>query len=217
MRALLPACLAFCCFSLAGCNAVNSAHPLYLSDSADDAVDEPAIVGTWMTAGEDTAQLCIQKGDRNTYGLVVSSPTDRTVDSFSFTLVRLDGQLYADMTFQKELKNGTEFDDPLGAIYHHVILKIDLTETDLSYAALDFSAIQDANQHGNAPLNYIDLDGETLLTSSTEDLRRTISLYGDRLFSEGGQFTREDDNDGDNSLPVPCSADPSQAPDPTNK
>jgi hypothetical protein len=216
MRTLLLACLALCSFSMAGCNAVNSAHPLYLSDSAQDAVDEPAIVGTWMTTGEDTTQLCVEKRDRGTYGLVISSPTDKTVELYSFTLVRLDGHLYADMTFQKELTNGTELDVPLGAIYHHVILKIDLTETDLSYAALDLSAIEDANKDGVAPLKSIDVDGEMLLTSSTEELRRTISLYGDRLFSGGDHLTRRDD-DGDDSPPVPCSVDPSQASDSTEE
>ncbi len=194
MRALLIPCVAFCSLVLSGCNVVYSVHPLA---TKDDAVDEPALVGQWTETDDSSHErLCIQKADTNTYTLIVSESDPKSdkeaklVEAYQVTLVRLDDQLFADMVAKGQALNGTDIDPPVGALYHHVIVKLDLTDSDLRYTVLDPGAIREANQQGYAPLSFIEIDDGILLTAPTEELRWTVSHYPDLLFQEGGHYTR---------------------------
>ncbi len=208
MRALLSSILGFCSLALSGCSVVYSVHPL---NTSDDAVDEPAITGTWSN---DDAQLCVQKSDRSAYSLVVS-PKDpksdkgsKLVEAYQVTLVRLDDQLFADVVAKNQAFDGTEIEPPAGAIFHHVIVKLDVTDSDLSYTILDSSAVQEANKQGYASLEYLEVDNGILLTASTEDLRWAVSHHADRLFTDGEHYTRQPDNGAPDSSQAPCSAVP---------
>ena len=202
MRAPLIACLAFCSL-VPGCKSVYSAHPLY---TAEDAVEEPSLVGEWRSDRNPEDGFCIEKGEGATYSLIVSSVDSQTrggeattpghgepekpskvVEAYKIRLVSLDNQLFADMTAGSQLVDGTEVEAPAGAIYHHVIIKLEVIGTDLDYWLLDTDALREANENGYAPLTYVAVDDSVLLTESTEELRWAVSRYADRLFLEQGE------------------------------
>jgi hypothetical protein len=210
MRALLIPCLAFCSLALSGCHVAYSVHPLA---NNEDAVDEPALVGQWAGTDGSNARLCIQKADASTYTMVVSESDPKSdkdpklVEAYQVTLVRLDDQLFADIVAKGQAVNGTDIDPPAGALYHHVIVKLDLTDSDVRYTVLDPAAIREANQQGYAPLGFIEIDDGILLTAPTEELRWAVSHYSDLLFKESDQFTRVTETAADEA-PSPCSAIP---------
>jgi hypothetical protein len=182
----------------------------------EDAVEEHAITGTWKEKADSEYQLCFEKADRNTYNMIVTSSDSKPGDDsksdkepegievYLLTLVRLDNQLFADLVSKEQALNGTKIGLPIGAVSHHMILKLDLTDTDLGYSPLDVRAIREANKQGYAPLSYVEIGGDDiLLTASTEDLRWAVSRYADQLFGEGGHYTRVISADGSSQ---PCHA-----------
>ena len=215
MRALLVPCLAFCSLWLSGCEVVYSVDSL---NNKEDAVEEPAITGTWSPGENSTDRLCIEKSDGNTYNMVITSSDSDSVDDsksakkpqevvvYQLTLVRLDDQLFADMVFKEQALNGTKIEPPAGTIFHHVIVKLNLTDTDLGYSVLDDYAIREAKEQGYAPLSYVEVSDGILLIASTEDLRWSVSHYADRLFKDWDHFRRVSYNGADGSPQKPCNA-----------
>jgi len=220
MRALLISCVACWSLVLSGCKAVYSAHPLHTSD---DLVEEPGLVGQWKSISDGDALLCIQKGDGNFYKMVVSVSDSKDNDesksgadsepnkpktlleSYKVTLVRLEDQLFADMVANGQSVDGTEVDPPAGALHHYVLIKVQLTGDDLSYSLLEPSAVREANEEGYAPLNYLEIDDDILVTASTEELRWAASHFGDRLFKDSEMhYTRVTENDAEGSTPCPA-------------
>ena len=220
MRVLLIPCVAFCSLAVSGCSAVYSAN---LLNTSQDAVEEPALAGRWVSSDNDD-DLCIFKADGNTYTMTVSdkelqtgadvtSPTDaqspksqKLVETFQITLVRLNDQLFADMIASGQLLDNKEIEPQVGAMRHHLLLKLELTDSDLAYSALDKDAIREAGKQGYAPLSYVEIHDDVLLTASTDDLRWSLSHYADRLFGEVGHYTRATDNNPDGSTTSPCNA-----------
>lgn len=203
MRALLLPFIASCSLALSGCSAVYSVHPLYTNE---DAVEEPALEGKWTNNTDKGDEvLCIQKSDGTEYNLVVSSPSARIIVLYKLNLLRLNDQLFADMIFKSQLVDRMEAGVPLGTIFNHVIVKLDVSATDLAYAALDADVIEKQNREGLPPLDYIATDDAMLLTGSTEDLRHYISVYGDRIFTSQGHYQRMNESDGPGTVSVPCS------------
>ena len=105
MRALLLPSLACLSLILSGCSAVNSAHPLYTSE---DAVQEPALVGTWISDDKDMPEFVFQKSDGNAYNMVLTDEESKTVYLYEVHLVRLEDQTFMDIVFRKQTVNGTE-------------------------------------------------------------------------------------------------------------
>jgi hypothetical protein len=79
----------------------------------------------------------------------------------------------------------------VGAIRHHVLLKLELTDSDLAYSAPDKNAIREVANQGYAPLSYAEVHDDFLLTASTEGPALEPSHYADRLFGEVGHYTPE--------------------------
>jgi hypothetical protein len=224
MKALLILCVAFCSLALSGCEVVYSAHPL--NNSEDEAVDDPQLVGHWTPSDQSDGSFCILKADRNTYTMIAVETESKTgidkkpttdsipgkpltlVGTYRISLVRLQDQLFADMVADKMAVNGMEIEPPLGTIYGHVILKLDLNDFDLGLSILDTKAVGNATEQGYAPLSYVEISDGLLLTASTEDLRWSVSRYADRLFVDGGHYARADDNEANNPSPSPCTAIP---------
>lgn len=201
MRALLLACLGVCSLALTGCKAVYTVNPLYTNE---DAVEEPALEGVWTGGDNDHTQLCIQRSDGHAYSLIVSEPDSKITQIFQINLVQLDHQLYADMVFQKQTVDRTEAELPLGTITNHVILKLDVADDDLAYSILDYSVIRGLDKEGYPPLDFLDGDEVLLLTTSTDDLRQYITVYGDHLFTDSDHYTREVSEDAGSSPTTTC-------------
>jgi len=210
MRAFLIPCVAFCSLALSGCSVVYSVHPLA---TKDDAVDEPLLVGQWKHSGDGDSSMCIQKGDHGTYTMIIAdddakSESDpkpasdpnaekpsKLVETYQVTLVQLEDKLFADMVAGDLAVDGTKVDLPVGAVKRHSIVKLNVTDSDLTYTVLRTSAIREAKEQGYAPLDFVEIDDGLLLTSSTEDLRFSVSHFADRLFEEDeDHFTRVIDN-----------------------
>lgn len=222
MRALLILYVAICSLALSGCEVVYSANPLNTSE--DEAVEEPQLVGHWTSSDKDDGDFCVLKADRNVYTMIlvdtnwksseVEKPTtDSTpgkpmtlVVTYRIALVRLQDQLFADMIADKMAINGTEIEPPAGSVYSHLILKLDVNDSELGYSVLDDRAIGRAMEQGFARLSYVGISDGILLTASTEDLRWSVSHYADQLFGDEGHYTRADDSEADNSASSPCSA-----------
>lgn len=202
MRAMLLPCLAVFSLALSGCKAVYTDQPL---NTSEDAVEEPALEGVWTNGDSDDAQLCVQKSDGHAYSLIVFEPSSKITQVFQINLVRLNHQLFADMVFQKQVVDRTEAELPLGTIPSHVIVKLDITDDDLAYSALDYSTIQDLDKEGYPPLEFLDGDDVMLLTTSTDDLRQYLSVYADHVFTSPEHYTRKVDVEAGGSSATACS------------
>ncbi len=232
MKALLIPFAAFCSLGISGCRVVYTVHPL---NTSEDAVEEPALVGQWASSSNSDDQFCILKADNHTYTMVISATDSKSdedgksaadaksetattmVGTYQITLVRLDDQLFADMVAKDLVVNGTKVEGPIGSVNHHVILKLDLTDSELGYKVLDSSAIRQANEQGYATLPYVEIDDGILLTAPTEELRFSVSHFADRLFeTDEEHFTRVTDADAQASSPSPCSAIPPPSTPPQN-
>jgi len=210
MKTLLIPCVAFCSLALSGCSVAYSVNPL---NTKDDAVDEPALAGEWTESDSGDGRICVQQGESHTYTMIVfasdskDEKATKVIEAYEVRLVRLEDQLFADLVAKGQLVNGTEVDPPAGALYHHLIVKLDVNDSELSYTVLSPSAIREANQQGYAPLGYVEVDDGILLTASTEDLRWSVSHFADRLFGDADHFNRVTETRTDDP-PSPCSAIP---------
>jgi hypothetical protein len=198
---LLP-CLAVFSLALSGCKGVYTDQPLATSG---DAVEEPALEGVWTNGDSDDAQLYVQKPDGYAYSLIVSEPSSKITQVFQTNLVRLNHELFADMVFQKQVVDRTEAELPLGTIPNRVIVKLDITDDDLAYSALDCNTIQNLNKEGDPPLQFLDEGDVVLLTTSTDDLRQYLSVYADHVFSSPEHYTRKVDQEAGGSSTTACS------------
>jgi hypothetical protein len=188
MKALQLPLLAVCSLALSGCSVAYSVHPL---STKGDAVEVPALQGVWTTGKDDDSDLCIQKSDGHAYSMILFDPTPKLTEIYQVNLVRLNNQLFADVVFDKQAVDRTEFETPLGTLTNHVIVKLDIAEDDLTYSVLDSSAIRNLSQQGYTPLDFLDVNEGILLTTSTDDLRQYLSLYSGRVFTDPEHFKRK--------------------------
>lgn len=176
------------CLILSGC-APSSVHPLY---TADDAVVEPALEGTWIDADKpDDSPILLHKSGDHQYSMSVSDPDTKLVQKFDVNLVRLGNHLYMDIAFSDQTLDGTKLDLPLGAFPTHEIVKLRVAGDDLAYATLDSEQIQKQNQWDSLPLALADADHGPLITAPTADLRHYITIHADDVFGDFSHLTRQ--------------------------
>lgn len=190
MRALLLPCFAILSLAFSGCSAIYSIHPL---NTSDDAVEEPALEGTWAPANQaDDPPLCIQKMNDQVYGLVISDPDTKAAYLYSVNLVQIDSHLFANLFANGQMFDGKEVDPPFGMVAHNIILKLDVDDSGLNWSVLSPDAIEEQNKSASTPLSSIALSNdETLLTSSSDDLRQYISIYSDQIFGAQHHYIRK--------------------------
>lgn len=184
MRALVLSCLVLCSLALSGCTAVYSVHPLYTHE--DDPIAEPPLEGTWVSNDEDKIEFSFHKTDDRQYNMVVTSPDSKTVQVYEVHLVQLQNQLFMDVMFKSQAicRTDSNIDQQLGAVAHHVIARVKITQDDLAFSGLDDHLIQEQNMGEYFPLEHVDTSGLFLITSPTEVLRKYISEHADRVFDD---------------------------------
>jgi hypothetical protein len=187
MRLRMLPFLILACLFFSGCPAY-SVHPL---STDDDAVAEPALVGTWIDTSDDEPEFVFQQSGAHEYSLGISDPNSRVKQNYKVTLVRLGDQLFMDLIFTDQTVNGTKIDDPLGAISSHMIAKVNVTADDLAVAMLEDDPIQKQNIPGGSPLSYVATDGGLLITAHPDALRRYISTHPNDAFSDFTHLTRK--------------------------
>ena len=176
------------CLILSGC-APSSVHPLY---TADDAVVEPALEGTWVDADKpDDGPIVLKKSGDHAYTMTIADPDTKLVQEFDVNLVRLGNELYMDIAFSDQTVDGTKLELPLGAFPTQEIVKIRIIGNDLAYATLDSEQIQKQNQWDSLPLALADTDHGPLITAPTADLRHYITIHADDVFGDFSHLTRK--------------------------
>ena len=185
MKVRALALISVACVMLGGCSAY-SVHPLY---TAEDAVVEPALEGTWVT--DDKTEIQVQKTGSHEYSVVMTDPETKEVQTYNVNLVRLGDQLFADMIFDGRTLGGTKLDEPAGVEAMHVVLKLNLSGGDLAYATLDKDAIEKENAATKPPLDTMATDDGMLVTAPTEALRRYLAAHAAEVFSEAAHLKRK--------------------------
>jgi hypothetical protein len=188
-KALVLAALAS--LFLAGCPTSNI-YPLYTSRDADL---EPAIVGTWVEKG-DTPQkgsVRFEKDSGNSYTMIVSDPTAGATDKYDVHLVRLGGNLFADLFFSSRARKDAKDNEdmPIGVVPIHTIVKIQVNGDDLSWSTMEDDPITKNHATGAPPLAYLNENGEgVVVTSGTDALRKYVAAHGKDGFSDGDHLQR---------------------------
>jgi len=186
MRALWLLSLALICLVFSGCPAY-SVHPLYTDQ---DAVVEPNLEGTWVGDSDEKSEFHFKLSGAHQYSLEVSDPNSGRQQNYQVNLVRLGEQLFMDLVFKDQTVNGTNFDDPFGAISCHIIAKLTISGNDLAYSTLESEPIEMQNPP-ETRLTHVTTEGPLLVTASTEALRRYVSAHVGDGFSDWTHLTRK--------------------------
>jgi hypothetical protein len=191
MRLRWLACWLLGCFWLGGCPSY-SLCPLY---TEADAVTEPALEGTWMSADtQEMGKISFCKSQNGGYEFSVFDPDTKIRQRYDAELVRLAGQLFMDIKFTEETLNGVSVDSPIGVLPMHEIMKVRISGDELAFAGLEDDAIQKPNESGGSPLKYQLVNPgwfeQLLITADTEDLRRYVAAHADEGFTDFGHLMR---------------------------
>jgi hypothetical protein len=177
-------------FFLLGCP-VTDLQPLYLPS---DAVTEPALISKWIVAdlkGSPTIEF--QKSGDNTYSMITADPDEGLTDTYELHLVRLGGNLFADLRFSKRTHTGmdTAIDMPVGAVSAHMVVKLVIVKDDLSFSTMEDDNLKKKSATEAAPLAYLDYAPEGILvTADTAALRRYVTAHATDGFSEPEHWRR---------------------------
>jgi hypothetical protein len=186
MNLRLRSFLLLACFWLAGCPSY-SVNPLYTDQ---DAVEEPALEGTWMgTDPGDTVEITFRKSGNHAYTFSAYVASIKIRQNYNVNLVRLEEKLFMDIEYDEETVDGVKVDEPIGMLPMHAIMKVKISGDDLAFASLDDEAIKEPVV-GRPQLKHQLYGGSVLVTAETEDLRRYISVHADDGFSDFGHLKR---------------------------
>jgi hypothetical protein len=127
---LLLLCALSGCFLLTGCPAY-SVHPLYIEQ---DAVEEPALEGTWGTPRpSDKETISFQKSGGHEYSLSIFHPDTKVTENYTAHVVRLEGLMYMDVIAEGQAIGDAKLDGLMGVIPTHLILKVKISRDDLVF------------------------------------------------------------------------------------
>lgn len=178
---------------LAGCP-VSDLHPLY---NSGDNVVEPLLVGKWVPQDEsgDKGFIEFQGGSGNSYTMVVQDPDSKDADHYDVHLVRLGGNLFADLRFSNRTRGEANVDMPIGVIAAHMVVKLTVTKDDLGWATMEeepwknfLTSNSPPEKHTVGNLEY-DSDA-SLVLADTDTLRRYVVAHAKDGFSEGDHWKR---------------------------
>jgi hypothetical protein len=177
---------------LAGCP-VTDLLPLY---NSSDAITEPALVGKWaMQDPSEKGSISFEKTQGNAYAMVLNDPDQGVADTYEVHLVRLGGNLYADIRFSKRTRGGNDKnndeDMPIGMISAHMIAKLQIAKDDLAFATMEDDALKKNSATDKPSLAYLDYEPDGILvTSDTDALRRYVLAHASDGFSEVEHWRR---------------------------
>jgi hypothetical protein len=191
MRSRRLAFLLLACFWLAGC----PSYSLCPLNTEADAVTEPALEGTWVSAeAQEKGEITFCKSKNGGYEFSVFDADTKIRQTYDAELVRLAGQLFMDVEFAAETLNGVSVDPPMAMLPVHQIMKVTISGDDLAFAGLEDDAIQKPNESGGSPLKYQlvnrGLFQQVLITAGTEDLRRYVAAHADEGFTDFAHLKR---------------------------
>jgi len=177
---------------LAGCP-VSDLHPLY-NDS--DNVVEPLLVGKWVPADtNDKGGITFEKASGGGYTMTVDDPDSGLTDQYEVHLVRLGGNLFADIHFSSRAHGGANVDMPFGVISTHMVGKLTITKDDLGWATMEDDALKNILKKDASPekpaIGKMEYDSDDLLVlADTETLRRYVTAHATDGFSDADHMKR---------------------------
>ena len=195
-KALVLAALAS--LFLAGCPTSNL-NPLYVEKDSDT---EPALVGTWVEKGDtpDKGSVKIEKASGLGYKMTVTDPVEGATDTYDLRLVKLGGNLFADLKFESrehtDVKNGAKEKNekeemPMGMIPLHMVIKMQVSEDDMAWSTMEDDILRKKPATGTPLLAYLDTDGDgVVVTAGTEALRKYVTEHAKDGFSDPVHWRR---------------------------
>lgn len=182
-------------FLIAGC--ASTVSPLYTNS---DAVADPAIVGTWVGGDKDNqGTVHVSKEDNGSYQVTVHSKDSDDDAVYETHLVKLGSASYADLRLTDYRHAGKHVDLPLGTVSLHEIVKYQVTGDDLAVSVIGGDEFEKAAKQPGFPLQFRDTKegtgseagGDTVILSSTADLRRYFSAHPADIFGEVEDLKRQ--------------------------
>jgi hypothetical protein len=179
-------------FFLAGCP-VSDLHPLY---NSSDNVAEPLLVGTWIPPdSNDKGGISFEKASGSGYTMTVDDPDSGYSDRFDVQLVRLGGNLFADLHFSSRAHGAANVDMPFGVIATHMVVKLTVTKDDLGFATMEDDSLKNVMKTdapaGKPAVGNLAYDSDdSLVLADTETLRRYVTAHATDGFSPGDHLKR---------------------------
>ena len=172
---------------LAGCP-VSDLHPLYKDG---ENIVEPLLVGKWIPMDEsgDKGFIAFEKASGSGYTMILNDTDSGIVDRYDVQLVRLGGNLFADLKFSSRTHGDAKADMPIGVIAAHMVVKLTVTKDDLGWATMEDDALKNMSKNDaasqKAAAGKMDYDSDdALVLADTETLRRYVTAHATDGFSE---------------------------------
>jgi len=177
---------------LAGCP-VSTLHPLY---NDGENVVEPLLVGKWILPNTDEkGVISFENASGGGYTMIIDDPESGLTDRYEVHLVRLGGNLFADLRFSNRAHGDATADMPFGVIATHMVAKLTVSKDDLGWATMEDDALKNilkkdaaAEKHAFGNMAYDSED--SLVLADTQTLRRYVTAHGTDGFSEGDHSHR---------------------------
>lgn len=174
---------------LAGCP-VSDLHPLY-NDSEN--VVEPLLVGKWLPPdANDKGFIAFEKASGSGYTMILDDPDSGFRDRYDCRLVRLGGNLFADLHFSNRSHGDANVDMPFSMISAHMVIKLTATKDELGWAAMEDDGFKKKDAVAeNDTLGNLAYDADnSLVLADTETLRRYVAAHPVDGFSDGEKLKR---------------------------
>jgi hypothetical protein len=187
----LPALVAtlLATLSIAGC--ASTVSPLYVKT---DAVTDPAIVGTWTGSDKNgSGTVGIEAEKDGSYQVSIHDDNSGDDAVYDAHLVKLGSTSFADLILARFHHAGKDVDLPWGAVALHEIVKYQLSGDDLGVSVIEDDLLTKSVKQPGFPLRVRDTakNGDTVILSSTAELRRYLAAHPADIFGESEHFKRQ--------------------------
>lgn len=177
-----------------GC--ASTVSPLY---TKTDAVTDSAIVGTWISTDKDSpGTVHIEVKKNASYQVTVHDPKSDEDTTYEAHLVKLGSTSFADLLLTRFRHGGQDVTIPEGAVPLHQIVKYRVAGDDLSISLIDGDAFEKSAKQSGFPLQFRDTregtgsqTGDTVILSTTDEIRSYLSAHPANIFGEPGHFKRQ--------------------------
>ncbi|MFZ0857298.1 MAG: hypothetical protein WAN10_10645 [Candidatus Acidiferrales bacterium] len=190
MRLPAPVATILAAFVVSGC--ASAVSPLY---NKTDAVSDPAIVGTWVGGDKDNQDTVqIERAKDGSYQVTVHDTKSGDDSVYEAHLVKLGNTSFADLLLTDYSHTGQKIDLPAGAVALHEIVKYRVAGDDLDCSSIDGDALEKSAKRPGFPLQLRDTKksgGDTVILSSTPELRRYFAAHPADIFGEVDHFKRQ--------------------------
>lgn len=189
MRLPSLAAMLLAAFFVGGC--ASAVSPLF---NKTDAVSDPAIVGTWVGGDKDNQDTVqIERAKDGSYQVTVHDTKSGDDSVYEAHLVKLGDASFADLLLTNLRHAGQDVDLPWGAVALHQIVKYQVTANDLAVSLISDDALNNFAKQPGFPLQLGDTaqNGDTVILSPTDILRRYLSAHPADVFGDQEHFKRQ--------------------------